>query len=252
MKLAQLISESLAIDLETKGDKIYRIGALCGTKSFERKGSFNVAQALDDLDLLAKDCHYLIGHNILDFDLPLLQRLFPHLKLLGKPAIDTLYLSPLAFPENPYHRLVKDYKLVKDSLNDPVADARLSLTLFQDQWHSFAELAKTDRTHLLSLYRYCLQNGNLAADLNAGGLAAVFDGLGAPVVTENQAWAIFRDISEGRACKVAAVDLGRTILTAVRNTGRLWLIVQPGCRWRALIRCFHPGCAIVSQKLSIS
>ena len=251
MKLAQLISESLAIDLETKGDKIYRIGALCGTKSFERKGSFNVAQALDDLDLLAKDCHYLIGHNILDFDLPLLQRLFPHLKLLGKPAIDTLYLSPLAFPENPYHRLVKDYKLVKDSLNDPVADARLTLTLFRDQWQSFAELAKTDRAPMLSLYRYCLLNGNLAADLNAGGLAAVFDGLGAPVVTENQAWAIFRSISEGRACKVAAFDLAADF----NGSSQQWHALAYCAAWLQVAgsnSVFHPGYVIVSQKWWIS
>jgi len=34
----------------------------------------------------------------------------------NKPVrVDTLVLSPLCFPENPYHRLVKDYKLVRES-----------------------------------------------------------------------------------------------------------------------------------------
>lgn len=207
MESAELIAKCLAIDLETKGEKIFRIGALRGSDKFERKGRFSVSQALAELDRLAEECLYLIGHNLLDFDLPLLQRLFPHLKLLKKPVIDTLYLSPLAFPENPYHRLVKDYKLVRDSLNDPVADARLALTLFQDQWQSFGGLAGTDRAHVLSLYRFCLQNANLAADLNAGGFAAVFDALGAPLITEDEAWDIFYRVSEGRACKTAVKGL---------------------------------------------
>ena len=48
--------------------------------------------------------------------------------MLKKPAIDTLYLSPLAFPENPYHRLVKDYQIVRDSINkQPVVRAVISI-----------------------------------------------------------------------------------------------------------------------------
>ena len=52
-------------------------------------------------------------------------QLFPELELLRLPVVDTLELSPLAFPENPYHRLVKDYKLVSDARNDPRRDAQL-------------------------------------------------------------------------------------------------------------------------------
>ena len=36
--------------------------------------------------------------------------------------VDTLYISPLLFPERPYHRLVKDDKLVSDQMNNPVND----------------------------------------------------------------------------------------------------------------------------------
>ena len=49
------------------------------------------------------------------------------------PLVDTLLLSPIAFPQNPYHRLVKDYKLVSTARSDPVADAELSFTLFGEQ-----------------------------------------------------------------------------------------------------------------------
>ena len=99
-------------------------------QAFERKGRFDLQTALKELDNFASDAEYILGHNILGHDLPVLESLAPNLRLLHKPVVDTLYLSPLAFPENPYHRLVKDYKLVRDSINDPVADARLAASVF--------------------------------------------------------------------------------------------------------------------------
>jgi hypothetical protein len=44
----------------------------------------------------------------------------------------------LAFPENPCHRLAKDYKLVRDAVSDPVADARLAGRVFVEPWEEFA------------------------------------------------------------------------------------------------------------------
>jgi len=44
----------------------------------------------------------LLGHNLLRHDCPF-ARIAPDLKFLNKPVVDTLFLSPLAFPENPYH-----------------------------------------------------------------------------------------------------------------------------------------------------
>lgn len=205
--LEDFVAQCLAVDLETKGETIYRIGALSGAGKFERKGRFAAAQALAELDRLAADCRFLLGHNLLGFDLPLLRRFFPHLNLLKKPVIDTLFLSPLAFPENPYHRLVKDYKLVRDSLNDPVADARLALTLFRDQWQSFAQLAKMGRIQVLSLYRYCLQSRLFDTASDADGFGALFDGLGVPVIDEDRARDAFCSITEGRACRTAARNL---------------------------------------------
>ncbi|MDY0040743.1 MAG: hypothetical protein RBS57_10570, partial [Desulforhabdus sp.] len=199
MELEDLISNSLAVDLETKGERIYRIGALCGNEQFERKGRFAPARALAELDRLAEKCRFLLGHNLLGFDLPLLRRLYPDLELLRKPVIDTLYLSPLAFPQNPYHRLVKDYKLVRDALNDPIADARLALSLFRDQWQSFADLARTDRVQVLSLYRFCLQKRFLAVDSDADGFDAVFAGLRVPAIDEDAARALFCSLSAGCA-----------------------------------------------------
>ena len=58
------------------------------------------------------------------------------MRLLTLPAVDTLRLSPLAFPRNPYHALVKHYQdggLVRGRINDPELDARLALEVFGEQ-----------------------------------------------------------------------------------------------------------------------
>ncbi len=116
-----------SLDLETNenGD-IFAIGAVFNDKTFLRKAPFNIQKVLAEFDAFAADATYLLGHNILEHDLPVCRAISPQLKFLQKPAVDTLLLSPLAFPENPYHRLVKDYKLVRDSpvgRNKPVRAA---------------------------------------------------------------------------------------------------------------------------------
>ena len=57
------------------------------------------------LDALADGVYFLLGHNLIEFDLPYLRAATPHLRLLRLTVIDTLRLSPLASPSNPYHRL---------------------------------------------------------------------------------------------------------------------------------------------------
>jgi ATP-dependent DNA helicase RecQ len=64
------------------------------------------------------------------------------------PAVDTLELSPLAFPANPYHSLVKDYKLVRDSRSDPLKDAQLSFKLWADQHEAFTALQQSSPDEL--------------------------------------------------------------------------------------------------------
>jgi hypothetical protein len=56
----------------------------------------------------------------------------PELAFLKLPVIDTHYLSLLAFPRKPYHRLVKDYKLVRSGTDGEAAPvAAYSLAWFQ-------------------------------------------------------------------------------------------------------------------------
>ena len=78
---------------------------------------------LERFDRLAENASFLLGHNIIPFDLPHLRALNPRLRLLKLPAVDTLRLNPLAFPQRPYHHLVKHYK---DAGSGPKSDQRSS------------------------------------------------------------------------------------------------------------------------------
>lgn len=102
----------LSLDLEVaRNDN--RIHALAGVRpdtgwsvAIPRTGC-NLARVLARLDELADGADFLLGHNLIDFDLPHLVVVNPNLRLLQLPAVDTLRLNPLAFPRNPYHYLVK-------------------------------------------------------------------------------------------------------------------------------------------------
>ena len=70
----------------------------------------NLKKALSELDAFADGAAFLLGHNLIAFDLEQLKAAKPDLRLLRAPAVDTLRLNPLAFPRHPYHRLVKHYQ----------------------------------------------------------------------------------------------------------------------------------------------
>src|SRR5690606_11498897 len=110
--------------------------------------------------------------------------LAPKHAFLNKPVVDTLYLSPLAFPENPYHRLVKNYKLVRDGLSDPLADAKLAEMLFRDQWEALRE--QQQAFGIASFYHYALSGNH-----DFAGLCAVFEAIGADAPGASQAFDIF-------------------------------------------------------------
>jgi ATP-dependent DNA helicase RecQ len=104
----QFLQRCLLLDLETSLDRrILHIGAVYRDETFLYAGGAPLGEALGRLERFAGAADFILGHNALAHDLPILARCAPHLGLLRKPVIDTLCLSPLAFPENPYHRLVK-------------------------------------------------------------------------------------------------------------------------------------------------
>jgi ATP-dependent DNA helicase RecQ len=119
--ITTFISGAVALDLELHPETgmLLKIGAVKPnsgeTLSFQ--GQFQHVRALAELDVFCRGATFLIGHNISRHDLPYLKMHDPNLALCTLPLIDTLFLSPLAFPKNPYHRLIKDYKIVKETVN---------------------------------------------------------------------------------------------------------------------------------------
>ncbi|MFZ4537078.1 RecQ family ATP-dependent DNA helicase [Propionivibrio sp.] len=136
----------LSIDLEVglRDTRIHSFAAVRGdppgASLHFRHG--NLLAALEQLDRLAEGANFLLGHNLIAFDLPHLAAAKPDLRLLQLPAVDTLWLNPLAFPRNPYHHLVKHYQdgqLKRGRLNDPLLDAQLTLEVFGNQQAALAE-----------------------------------------------------------------------------------------------------------------
>ena len=144
----------LALDLEVGRDD-ERIHAFAAVRSgdseaFHRKSGKSIGNSdWKQLDAFADDAEVLVGHNLIGFDLPWLQAAAPSLKLLELPVLDTLRLNPLAFPSQPYHRLVKHYKdatIQQGQRNNPELDSRISLDLLADQHQA---LGKADPDLLL-------------------------------------------------------------------------------------------------------
>ena len=152
-----ILSRTLLLDIETtRSGRIRHIGAILDDTVFKKKTHAHSRQTLQKLDALAQQADFVLGHNLLGHDFPILLATQPHLRILNKPVIDTLYLSPLAFPQNPYHRLVKNYKLVRASLNDPVADARIAASVFSDQVERF-ETTREKQPRELDFFRFCFE-----------------------------------------------------------------------------------------------
>lgn len=75
------------------------------------------------------DVDFVCGHNVIHHDMKY---------LLGDEVqrwqlVDTLYVSPLLFPERPYHHLLKDDKLMNEQMNNPVNDCEKACDLLMDE-----------------------------------------------------------------------------------------------------------------------
>ena len=139
------LSHCLSLDLEL-GTEDNRIHAFAGIRADTDEtvkypgGRRGLSRALSELDDLADGAEFVLGHNIIAFDLPHLRAAKADLWLLDLPVVDTLRLNPLAYPRNPYHHLVKDYQdgeLRRGQRNDPELDSRLTLQVFDNQLSEF-------------------------------------------------------------------------------------------------------------------
>ncbi len=188
------LQRCLCLDLECGRDgRIFHAGAALGERSWATRGG--ISKIEEGLEELARNADFILGHNIAGHDLPVLRRASGRLERLFRlPVIDTLYLSPLAFPENPYHALIKDYKLVRSAVNDPVADARLAAAVFVDQWRAFAALNE-QAPGVVAFYRLALEQGALME-----GVGAIFERMGVGSLSLEEGEAIYRREASRYAC----------------------------------------------------
>lgn len=130
------------VEIGLTDHRIHDIGALRYDGAiFHKASKKELTSFLDHVE-------YLCGHNIVHHDAKYLFADRSHPWRL----VDTLYLSPLLFPERPYHRLVKDDKLVSDQMNNPVNDCEKARDLLldeMDRWNAWSEQKRQLFTMLL-------------------------------------------------------------------------------------------------------
>lgn len=83
---------------------------------------------------------FVCGHNILNHDIKYIGKTLHEANINSANIIDTLFLSPLLFPTNPYHSLLKDDKLQSEDTNNPLNDAIKAKDLFYDEIAVFRQL----------------------------------------------------------------------------------------------------------------
>lgn len=119
------------VEVARSDGRIHDIGAL------RHDGVVYHAASKDGLIEFLQGVCYLCGHNIIHHDA---SYLFPDGASQWR-LVDTLYMSPLLFPERPYHRLVKDDKLMGEQMNNPVNDCGKARTLLFEEierWNSLS------------------------------------------------------------------------------------------------------------------
>ena len=197
MDWQSFLNRCCSLDLETnENGAVFAIAAQFNNQTFQRHTPFKIDSVLQELNKFAAGADFLLGHNLLQHDLPVCRALQPALAFLQKPVVDTLFLSPLAFPENPYHRLVKNYRLVRDGKSDPLLDAKLAESLFQDQWLALQE--QQQHCDILSFYHYAF-----SGDTQYEGLQQTLSALGANAINAPQAFDVFKRLSRGQVCETA-------------------------------------------------
>ena len=131
------------VEVSMSDHKIHDIGAL------RYDGAIYHGCKKDELEYFLHDVDYLCGHNIINHDAKYLFGNDPCKWVL----VDTLYISPLLFPERPYHRLLKDDKLINEQMNNPVNDCEKARDLLMDEIARWNELSERKRRIISALLK---------------------------------------------------------------------------------------------------
>ena len=239
------------IDLEVDGrGKILDIG---GVKSGQGFHSARIPEFAD----FVSDCGCLCGHNIIGHDIKYLKPFLRKEYIL----IDTLYLSPLLFPQKPYHKLLKDDKILTEELNNPLNDSLKAQSLYDDEVMAFKALDKDFQ----QLY-YDLLN----EDIHFSGFFKSIEYVPSrkPFFFRKSTADIFRELFKGKICehsnvesfvrdhKVECAYAAALISTDDRNSiTPAWILhnypsVENVIRGLRAVNCGDARCAYCSQKLN--
>lgn len=120
-------------EIEPKSKKILDIGSIKGDGSLFHKTS--IAEFIQFLN----GVQFICGHNFLNHDIKYIGKALIDARINSSNIIDTLSLSPLLFPTNPYHALIKDDKLQSEDLNNPLNDSIKARDLLNDEIANFKQ-----------------------------------------------------------------------------------------------------------------
>ena len=130
-------------EVDMRYQRVHDIGALRYDGAVYHGGSRKeLMKFLDGVD-------YICGHNIIWHDA---KYLFGEESLKWQ-LVDTLHVSPLLFPERPYHKLLKDEKLQTDELNNPVNDCQKAQSLLMDEIAAWNNLPQDKKRIYAALLR---------------------------------------------------------------------------------------------------
>lgn len=239
------------IDLEIDGKgRILDIGGVKNGLSFH---SARIPEFAD----FVSDCDCLCGHNIIEHDIKYLKPFLRKEYIL----IDTLYLSPLLFPQKPYHKLLKDDKILTEELNNPLNDSLKAQSLYDDEAMAFKALDKDFQ----QLY-YDLLN----EDIHFSGFFKSIEYVPSrkPFFFRKSTADIFRELFKGKICehsnvesfvrdhKVECAYAAALISTDDRNSiTPAWILhnypsVENVIRGLRAVNCGDARCRYCSQKLN--
>lgn len=121
------------LEIEPNQQKIMDVGVLCGEQKrhgTDFKAFLSVVATAD----------FLCGHHFLTHDFSFIQRDLASIGKSDEQIIDTLLLSPLLFPQRPYHALNKDYKSHFEQSNNPLNDCLITKDVLDSEIQAFLAL----------------------------------------------------------------------------------------------------------------
>lgn len=172
------------VEVGVNDHKIHDIGALRWDGAIFHSANKQQLEAfLDGVD-------FLCGHNIVNHDAKYLFGEDEYHWML----VDTLYVSPLIFPNRPYHKLLKDDKLVSEQMNNPVNDSEKARDLLMDEMAHWSGLSESKRIIYASLLH------------NKGEFIGFLTMVGATVVDNSALVNLIHEVFNGKICRNADLD----------------------------------------------